>query len=307
MRTPQGGIFALGTASHAYLEFDALPAAAPGDVVAAIASLREPRTTMGGVNLVAGFRPSLWAEVVPDDAPANVRDFDDDMVGADGYVMPATQHDAVLWLSGVAYDVVFEIARRAIAELRSLVTVAEETSSWPYMHDRDLTGFIDGTENPSLIDAPEFALIPSGDTGAAGTVLLLQKWEHDAALWESLSVAEQERVIGRLKLDSTEIEDKADDSHVASTDQDSFGKIFRRNMPYGTVTNHGTMFVGFSADQKRLSDMLESMAGIGGGSRDALTRYTRVLTGAYYFVPAADSLRRFIPDEDSAEVAPLTR
>jgi len=307
MRTPQGGIFALGTASHAYLEFDALPAAAPGDVVAAIASLREPRTTMGGVNLVAGFRPSLWAEVVPDDAPANVRDFDDDMVGADGYVMPATQHDAVLWLSGVAYDVVFEIARRAIAELRRLVTVAEETTSWPYMHDRDLTGFIDGTENPSLIDAPEFALIPSGDTGAAGTVLLLQKWEHDAALWESLSVAEQERVIGRLKLDSTEIEDKADDSHVASTDQDSFGKIFRRNMPYGTVTNHGTMFVGFSADQKRLSDMLESMAGIGGGSRDALTRYTRVLTGAYYFVPAADSLRRFIPDEDSAEVAPLTR
>src|SRR6185312_11876614 len=262
MRTPQGGIFALGTASHAYLEFDALPAASGGDVVAAIASLREPRTTMGGVNLVAGFRPSLWAEVVPDDAPANVRDFDDDMVGADGYVMPATQHDAVLWLSGVAYDVVFEIARRAIAELRRLVTVAEETSSWPYMHDRDLTGFIDGTENPSLIDAPEFALIPSGDTGAAGTVLLLQKWEHDAALWESLSVAEQERVIGRLKLDSTEIEDKADDSHVASTDQDSFGKIFRRNMPYGTVTNHGTMFVGFSADQKRLSDMLESMAGI---------------------------------------------
>ena len=300
MRTPQGGIFALGTASHAYLEFDALPTAPPGDVVAAIASLREPRTTMGGVNLVAGFRPSLWAEVVPDDAPPNVRGFDADIVGADGYVMPATQHDAVLWLSGVAYDVVFEIARKAIAELRSLVTVAEETSSWPYMHDRDLTGFIDGTENPSLIDAPEFALIRSGDTGAAGTVLLLQKWEHDAALWESLSVAEQERVMGRLKSDSTEIEDKADDSHVASTDQDRFGKIFRRNMPYGTVTDHGTMFVGFSADQKRLSDMLESMAGLGGGSRDALTRYTRVLTGAYYFVPAADSLRRFIPDEDSA-------
>jgi putative iron-dependent peroxidase len=71
-------------------------------------------------------------------------------------------------------------------------------------------------------------------------------------------------------------------------------------MPYGTVTNHGTMFVGFSADQKRLSDMLESMAGLVDGRRDALTLYTRALTGAYYFVPAADSLRRFIPDEDSA-------
>jgi porphyrinogen peroxidase len=297
MRTPQGGIFALGTASHAYLEFDAVAGAASADVVAAIASLREPRTTMGGVNLVAGFRPRLWAEVVPEDAPANVRDFERDIVGVDDYLMPATQHDAVLWLSGSAYDVVFEIARAAIAELRRFVTVVEETSSWPYMHDRDLTGFIDGTENPSLIDAPEFALIPDGERGAAGTVLLLQKWEHDATMWESLSVAEQEQVMGRLKPDSTEIEDKRDDSHVASTDQDEFEKIFRRNTPYGTVTNHGTMFVGFSADQKRLSDMLESMAGLATGTRDALTRYTRALTGAYYFVPAADSLRRFIPDE----------
>jgi putative iron-dependent peroxidase len=238
--------------------------------------------------------------VVPDDAPADVNDFDRDLVGTDGFVMPATQHDAVLWLSGSAYDVVFECARSAIAELSGLGTAVEETSSWPYMHDRDLTGFIDGTENPTLIDAPGLALIPDTEPGGAGTVLLLQKWEHDAAMWEALSVSEQEAVIGRLKPDSTEIEHKPENSHVASTDQDRFGKIFRRNMPYGTVTSHGTMFVGFSADQKRLSDMLEGMAGLGDGPRDALTRYTRPLTGAYYFVPAADSLRRFIPDEDAA-------
>jgi porphyrinogen peroxidase len=299
MRTPQGGIFALGTASHAYLEFAAVPGSA-ADLVAAIASLREPRTTMGGVNLVVGFRPSLWAEVVPEDTPAEVSDFDSELVGPDAFVIPATQNDAILWLSGSAYDVVFEVARHAIAELSDLGTVVEETSSWPYMHDRDLTGFIDGTENPTLIDAPEFALIPESEPGGAGTILLLQKWEHDVGMWESLSLAEQEAVIGRLKPDSTEIDDKPDNSHVASTDQDTFGKIFRRNMPYGTVTNHGTMFVGFSADQKRLSDMLRSMAGLGDGPRDALTRYTRPLTGAYYFVPAADSLRRFIPDEDDS-------
>ena len=298
MRLPQGGIFALGTASHAYLEFDAV-SGRESDLVTVLAALREPRTTMGGVNLVLGFRPRLWAEAVPDDAPANVSDFDGDVVGLDGFVMPATQHDAVIWLSGSAYDVVFELARKAIAEVADLAGVAEETSSWPYLHDRDLTGFIDGTENPSLIDAPEFALIPSTEPGGGGTILLLQKWEHDARLWESLSVSEQEQVMGRLKPDSTEIEDKPDDSHVASTDQDRFGKIFRRNMPYGTVTKHGTMFVGFSAEQKRLSDMLESMAGLASGQRDALTRYTRPLTGAYYFVPAADSLRRFIPPDDS--------
>jgi len=78
---------------------------------------------------------------------------------------------------------------------------------------------------------------------------------------------------------------------VASTDQERFGDIFRRNIPYGTVTDHGTMFVGFSADQRPLAAMLESMVGLNGGTRDALTRYTRPLTGAYYFIPSIESLR----------------
>jgi putative iron-dependent peroxidase len=294
MKTPQGGIFALGTASHAYLEFDVLDGRKGRDLVEAISSLREPRTTMGGVNLVAGFRPELWGEAAPDDAPAGVQGFNEEVIGIDGFVMPATQHDAVLWLSGSAYDVIFDVAREAITELEGLASVAEETSSWPYRHDRDLTGFIDGTENPTLIDAPEVAVIPEGNPGAGGTILLLQKWAHDAAAWGSLPVAQQERVIGRTKLDSLELQDKAPDSHVASTDQDRFGKIFRRNMPYGTVTDHGTMFVGFSADQRRLSTMLESMAGLAGGARDALTRYARPLTGAYYFVPSTERLRRLI-------------
>src|SRR5207249_4453634 len=143
--------------------------------VSAIAALREPRTTMGGVNLVAGFRPELWRAVAPGESPTGVTGFDREITGADGYVLPATQHDAVLWLSGSAYDVVFDTARGAIADLAGLASVSDETSSWPYRHDRDLTGFIDGTENPSLIDAPEVALIPDGETGAGGTVLLLQK------------------------------------------------------------------------------------------------------------------------------------
>jgi porphyrinogen peroxidase len=247
---------------------------------------------MGGVNLVTGFRPELWRKTAPDDTPAAIAGFNEDLAGTDGFVMPATQHDAVLWLSGSTYDVIFDVAHKAIAGLEGLASVAEETSSWPYQHDRDLTGFIDGTENPTLIDAAQVALIPEGTPGAGGTILLLQKWEHDTMAWESLAVTQQERVIGRTKLDSVEIEDKAPDSHVASTDQDRFGKIFRRNMPYGKVTNHGTMFVGFSADQGRLSTMLESMVGRTTGVRDALTRYTRPVTGAYYFVPPTELLRQ---------------
>jgi len=292
MGSPQSGIFALGTASHAYLEFDASPGADARALVAAVASLREPRTTMGGVNLVAGFRPELWREAAPEDAPEGLTGFTEDLVGVEGFVMPATQHDAVLWLSGSAYDVVFDVARGAIGELRGHGEVAAETSSWPYRHDLDLTGFIDGTENPTLVEAQEAVLVPAGSPGAGGTVLLLQKWPHDAAAWESLPVEEQERVIGRTKADSVELEDKPEDSHVASTDQEVFGTIFRRNTPYGTVTDHGTMFVGFAAEQGPLATMLESMAGLKTGVRDALTRYTTAVTGAYYFVPSTESLAR---------------
>jgi putative iron-dependent peroxidase len=293
MAIPQSGIFALGTSSHAYLELDALTPAAAPDLVRAAASLREPRTTMGGVNLVAGFRPELWARLAAADVPAGIDGFNQDLRGPDGYMMPATQHDAVVWISGSAYDIVFDIAREVIEALKALASVAEETSSWPYRHDRDLTGFIDGTENPDLIDAPTIALIPDGSPGAGGSILLLQKWAHNVTAWESLSVAAQEHVMGRTKDDSLELEDKAPESHVARNDQDRFGKIFRRNMPYGTVTDHGTMFVGFSSDQKRLAAMLDSMAGVVDGTRDELTRYTRPLTGAYYFVPSTESLRRF--------------
>ena len=291
MASPQSGIFALGTASHAYLEFDRRSEPTASDLVRAIVSLREPRTTMGGVNLVAGFRPELWAAVVPDDLPRGLAGFNEDLVGADGFVVPATQHDAVLWLSGSAYDVIFDTAREAIAALGGLASVAEETSSWPYQHDRDLTGFIDGTKNASLIDASGVALIPDGEPGAGGTILLLQKWVHDATAWESLAVADQETIIGRRKLDSVELEPLPAGSHVASTDQERFGEVFRRNMPYGTVTEHGTMFVGFSSERRRLDAMLESMAGLGDGPRDELTRYTRPLTGAYYFIPSIERLR----------------
>jgi putative iron-dependent peroxidase len=124
MNAPQNGIFALGTASHAYLELDLVPGREGDELVRALGSLREPRTTMGGVNLVVGFRPELWA-VTSADAPAGLEGFNAPVVGSDGYTMPATQHDAVLWLSGSAYDVVFESARGAIAMLAGLASVAE--------------------------------------------------------------------------------------------------------------------------------------------------------------------------------------
>jgi putative iron-dependent peroxidase len=241
------------------------------------------------VNFVIGFRPELWQTIAPDEFPQNVESFQP-ILGAEGFRMPATQHDALVWLSGSAYDVVFDMARSVIRNMAGSASLQEETSSWSYRHDRDLTGFIDGSENPSLMEAAIDALLPQGTPGAAGSILLLQKWKHKTTDWESLPEDQQERVMGRTKRESVELENKPPDSHVARTDQDKFGKIFRRNMPYGNTEEHGTMFVGFSAEQLRLSKMLYSMAGAVDGTRDALTRFTKPLTGSYYFVPSIEAL-----------------
>jgi putative iron-dependent peroxidase len=290
MRTAQSGIFAFGNPSHAYLEFDLLPGKNGRELLDAVIAFSEPRTTGSGLNLVVGFRPELWSEVSAGDMPGEVQGFNHDIVGIENFTMPATQHDLVLWFAAGEYDALFDVTRDTIAALQVVARIAGETASWPYHGHRDLTGFIDGTENPKLTEAPEVALIPDGHPGAGGSILLLQKWPHDSAKWEAAPVEKQQLVIGRTKPDSVELEDRPVDSHAAKTDQDTFGKILRRNLPYGTYTNHGTMFVGFSADQQRLAKMLESMAGLIGGQRDALTYYSRPVTGAYYFVPAIESL-----------------
>lgn len=285
MAVPQPGIFALGTLAHSYVELDLADGATATDLVRGIARLAEPRTTMGGVNLVSGFRPEVWSGPVPE----GLHGFTEPVVGADGFTMPATQHDAALWVAGGSYDVVFDAVIGMLAALEGVAVLAHEVVGWTYHRDLDLTGFIDGTENHSVLVSPGEVLVPDGSPGAGGSVLLLQQWAHDARAWTALPVDEQEAVIGRTKSDSTELEDKPRTSHVARTDQDELGRIFRRNTPYGSVADHGTMFVGFAASQDPLARMLDSMAGLG-GPRDALTRYSTPLTGSYYFVPSVEDL-----------------
>lgn len=293
MASPQTGIFALGTASHAYLELDLLPSVDPASAVAKVAGLREPRTTIGGVNLVAGFRPELWAGLAPDATPADVTGFNQPIVGKAGYTLAATQHDVVIWLTGAAYDVIFDLSRSIVAALADVASIAHEMVGWPYHRDLDLTGFIDGTENPTLVEATSVALVPAGSPGEGSSILLLQQWEHIADEWEALPVSGQESVIGRRKADSAELDPKPKSSHVARTDQDVFGKIFRRNIAYGSVGVHGTIFVGFSGSQKILASMLESMVGHGADPPDKLTSFTRAVTGAYYVIPSAERLASF--------------
>lgn len=205
MPTAQSGIFALGTGSHAYLEFTPRGTVTPAGLVRAVADLREPRTTTGGVNLVVGFRPSLWQRIAPGHAPVGVADFARDLQGAEGSSMPATQRDLWLWVAGHAYDRVFDASRAAIAALDPNAILADETAGWTYKENRDLTGFIHGTENPSLAEAPEVAVVPRGSPGEGSSVVLVQNWLHDIVAWESLAVTEQEQVMGQTKADSVEL------------------------------------------------------------------------------------------------------
>ena len=290
--TPQPGILALGTAAQCYLEFDALAGVSPLALVSAFADLDEPGASIGGVNLVMGFRPELWTAVGA--APSGARGFDAPVVGTDGFTMPATQHDAWLWISGASQDIVFDVAVALVAELARVAVVRSEVTGWPYQRIRDLTGFIDGTENPPLADALDVIVDPA----TAATVVLVQKWQHRTGEWMQLTEEAQARVIGRTKRDSEELSDieQPVDSHVSRTVIEADGeelKILRRNTPYGGVTEHGTMFVGFCARQDVLELMLERMAGVGDGIRDALTRFADPQTGAYYVVPALETLRVF--------------
>jgi putative iron-dependent peroxidase len=161
VRTPQSGIFALGTSSVSYLEFDLHPDADPRAAVQLLADLQGPGGTTGGVNLVIGFRPELWRVIAPDEIPAAIAGFNQDLVGHEGYTMPATQHDIYMSASGHAYDTVSDMAGDAVRQLADVAGLVHETRGWTYKDSRDLTGFIDGTKNPPWMVAPSWALIPS--------------------------------------------------------------------------------------------------------------------------------------------------
>jgi putative iron-dependent peroxidase len=299
--TPQTGIFALGTPEHCYLELDLEPGARPVGLVRGLAGLTGPLSTTGGVNLVVGFRPELWTELAPGQAPPDAAGFTEAVDGPGGFRMPATQADAWVWVAGGDRTAVFDNARAVLAAVSGTGTVARELTGWLYRHDRDLTGFIDGTENPSLLEAPTVATVPGGP-GAGSSVVLFQTWRHDTAAWESLGVHGQERAMGRTKEDSIELapEDMPASAHVARTTVEIDGeeqRIFRRNVAYGGVTDHGTAFVGFARDQWRLAEMLRRMAGATDRVRDGLTHWLVPLTGAYYTVPAVEALARFAPAE----------
>ncbi|HUL84315.1 MAG TPA: Dyp-type peroxidase [Actinomycetota bacterium] len=299
---PQFGIFAQGTLAHHFLEFDLRPGVAPKDAVASFRRLRTPEVSAGGVNLVLGFGASAWREVAPDGAPASLEVFAE-VVGVAGHRAPATQHDAWMWISGSAPDTAFDHARAAAATVADVAMLAAEQPGFTYHEGHDETGFIDGTANPPIRGAADIALVPPGEPGEAGSHVLVMRWVHDLDAFHRLSVHDQERVIGRTKIDSVELTDaeKPSDAHIARVggieiDGEEL-QIFRRSVPYGTVDEHGLYFVAFSADPTRFDRMLARMFGLD-GVRDRLTDFSRPVSGAQYFAPSLTALMQLAGPED---------
>jgi putative iron-dependent peroxidase len=307
MNVPQFGIFAQGTIAHEFVEFDLRPDIDMRRATSAISRLRAPAVSAGGVNLVIGFGADLWRAIAPEHAPPDAGPFTRiGMLG--GHQAPATQHDFWLWISGSSQDVVFEHARAAVLAVHDVATLASEQSCFVHRDSRDLTGFIDGTANPMTHEAPIAALVPEGQPGAGGSHVLVMRWVHNLDAFEALPVKEQERVVGRTKLSSRELEGdtKPPDAHIARVEiSDEAGEelpIYRRSVPYGTLAEHGLYFVAFSADRARFSRMLGRMFGTDGdGRHDRLTDFSTPVSGAFYFAPAL-SLLAGLAEDWGAEV-----
>jgi putative iron-dependent peroxidase len=299
MARPQPGIFAQGTRSHYHLEFDLLPGATDDAVVAALHGLREPPVTAGGSNIVVGFGPDLWRRLQPSDAPAELSAFVP--IEGDGRRAPATQHDIWVWTHGTGEDVELDVARSVAMVLSPVATLAAEQPCFVYRDSRDLTGFIDGTENPPVEEAFDVALVSDGEPGAGGAFVLAQKWVHDLAKFHAQPQVEQEATFGRTKPDSIELDDKPPTAHIARVVIEEDGEeleLYRRSTPYGRVGEAGLYFLAFSADPSRFTKMLRRMFDADGeGVHDHLTDFTRPVSGAFYFAPSLDALDGILPSD----------
>jgi putative iron-dependent peroxidase len=290
MAQPQDGIFRDGSPFHYFLEYN-LSADADGEAIrAALAQALEPASPDSGVSLVAAFGEALWTRLSPGWAPPGFRAFEP--IGSEPRRRaPATQRDLWIWIHGEHHDRNFDRALRIQRALDPVGRLELEQGGFTYLDSRDLTGFIDGSANPTGDDARAAALLPAGSPGGDGSFVITQRWVHDLAAFHELPVAEQERVIGRTKLDSVEFDENRmpADAHVARTD---FGeKIYRRSVPYGTLAEHGLYFLAFSRDIDRFAVLLDRMFGTtDDGVHDRLTQFSTPVSGSFWFAPSRQDL-----------------
>ncbi len=211
-----------------------------------------------------------------------------------------TPGDLVFHIRAATMDLCWELASLVVGRLAGAATVVDEVHGFKYFDERDLLGFVDGTENPTGSAAEAAVTIGAEDPAfAGGSYLIVQKYLHDMAAWDALTVEEQERVVGRAKLSNVEMADdvKPANSHVAlNTIIEPDGtqrQILRENMPFGSLGSgeFGTYFIGYAATPSVTELMLQHMfLGDPPGNYDRILDFSTAVTGTLFFVPTADFL-----------------
>jgi porphyrinogen peroxidase len=223
----------------------------------------------------------------------------------------STPGDILFHVRSARMDLCFELARQITSRLGGAVSTADETHGFNYFDDRDLIGFVDGTENPVDEAAVEATIIGEEDAAfAGGSYVIVQKYLHDLKGWNALPIEDQERIIGREKLSDIELDDsvKPTSAHNALTTIIEDGEqleILRDNMPFGEVGKgeFGTYFIGYARSPRRIEQMLENMfVGRPPGNYDRLLDFSRAVTGSLFFVPTAT----FLEDVAKGEAAPAS-
>ena len=294
MGTPQAGIFTEGHRCLHTLEYTLKPDASTDALATTLqAAIKAVHATEA--DAVFAFGPTLWARIARDRMPHGFTDFQP-LDGPKAHA-PATQRDILVWLHGAARDQVMDAALAADAMLSTIAERQLDLSGFVYHDSRDLTGFVDGSANATdLADRKRDALVPEGQPGAGGAIILSQKWVHNLPKFKALAVTDQENVIGRTKPDSVEMEPdvRPVTAHVSRTDLNIQGvaqKMYRRSFPYGTPSEHGLYFLAFTCDQSRFDNVLASMYGLSeDGVTDHLLDFSTPVTGSYWFAPSQEDL-----------------
>jgi putative iron-dependent peroxidase len=270
----------------------------------------EFRDIDAALTCITGFGSDAWDRLFGNPRPAELHPFREFHAG--NRDAPATPGDVLFHIRAQRMDICFELATQIMDRIGEAVSVADEVQGFRYFEDRDLIGFVDGTENPRGALALESALVGEEDAAfAAGSYVLVQKYLHDMKAWNALSTEAQEGIIGRKKLTDIELQDgvKPTSAHSALTVIEENGKevkILRDNMPFGQPGRgeFGTYFIGYCRTPRITELMLENMVvGRPPGNYDRLLDFSRAVTGSLFFAPSVDFLDASADAEPPAAIA----
>ncbi|MFF3613165.1 Dyp-type peroxidase [Streptomyces sp. NPDC002580] len=268
-------------------------------------AFRAPAADLG---CVVGVGSAVWDRLFDGPRPQELHPFVE--LTGERHRAPATPGDLLFHVRAHRMDLCFELARLIVERLDGAVTVVDEVHGFKYFDERDLLGFVDGSENPEGRPASEAVVVGDEDPAfAGGSYVIVQKYLHDLRAWNALPSHEQERVIGRTKLANVELPDdvKPSDSHVAlNTITDENGdelKIVRENMPFGALGEgeFGTFFIGYARTPEVTERMLRNMfLGDGPAPHDRILDFSTAVTGCLFHVPTVD----FLDELPAAPAAP---